>query len=158
MLKYYGLGEGSVRDRYLGMFTALGVDAARIELAPSSGYTQYLAAFGEVDIALDPFPFGGGVTTCDGLWMGVPVVTHLGETFASRHGLSYLANVGLTETIAGDLDEYVEIAVGLAGDLPRLAAMRAGLRERMAASPLCDGKRFAANFAEILGGVWREQT
>ncbi len=156
MLKYFGLGEGSVRDRYLGMFTALGVDAARIELSLPSGYAQYLAAFGEVDIALDPFPFGGGVTTCDGLWMGVPVVTCPGETFASRHGLSYLANVGLTETVAGDFDEYVEIAVGLAGDLPRLAAMRAGLRGRMAALPLCDGKRFAANFAEILREVWRE--
>ena len=75
--------------------------------------------------------------------MGVPVVTCPGETFASRHSLSHLSNVGLTETIAHDLDEYVELAVSLAGDLPRLAVLRAGLRERMAASPLCDGKRFA---------------
>ena len=107
-------------------------------------------------MALDPFPYNGGLTTCEALWMGVPVVTCPGETFASRHSLSHLSNVGLTETIARDLDEYVEIAAGLAGDLPRLAAMRAGLRERMAASPLCDGKRFAANFAEILRGVWRD--
>ena len=82
--------------------------------------------------------------------MGVPVVTCPGETFASRHSLSHLSNVGLTETIARDLDEYVELAVSLAGDLPRLAALRAGLRERMAASPLCDGKRFAANLMSIL--------
>ncbi len=66
-----------------------------------------------------------------------------------------LVDVGLTETIARDLDEYVEIAAGLASDLPRLAAIRAGLRERVAASPLCDGKRFAANLAEILRGAWR---
>jgi protein O-GlcNAc transferase len=88
--------------------------------------------------------------------MGVPVITCPGETFASRHSLSHLSNVGLTETIARDWDGYVELAVGLANDLPRLSALRSGLRERMAASPLCDGKRFAANLMTILRGVWRE--
>ena len=87
--------------------------------------------------------------------MGVPVVTCPGETFASRHALSHLSNVGLTETIARDLDEYVEIAVGLAHDLPRLAALRARLRPQMAASPLCDGPRFAANLMQLLRDVWR---
>ena len=106
-------------------------------------------------MALDPFPFNGGLTTCEALWMGVPVITCPGETFASRHSLSHLSNVGLTETIAHDLDEYVELAVSLAGDLPRLATLRAGLRERMAASPLCDGKRFAANLMLLLQDVWR---
>lgn len=86
--------------------------------------------------------------------MGVPVITCPFDTFASRHSLSHLSNVGLTETIAHDLDEYVELAVSLGGDLPRLAMLRAGLRERMAASPLCDGKRFAANFLSILHDVW----
>jgi predicted O-linked N-acetylglucosamine transferase (SPINDLY family) len=108
-----------------------------------------------VDVALDPFPFGGGVTTCDALWMGVPVVTCPGETFASRHSLSHLANAGLTETVARDLDEYVALAVSLAGDWPRLATLRAGLRERMAASPLCDGQRFAANLMTLLRSTWQ---
>ncbi len=156
MLKYHGLGGRSVRDRYLGMFAALGVDAARLDLTPWSEHAEHMAAYRQVDIALDPFPFGGGATTCDALWMGVPVVTHPGETFAGRHSLSHLSNCGLTETIARDLDQYVEIAAALAGDLPRLAAIRAGLREWMAASPLCDGQRFAENFAEILRRVWRE--
>ena len=106
-------------------------------------------------MALDPFPYSGGLTTCESLWMGVPVITCPGETFASRHSLSHLSNVGLTETIARDLDEYVEIAVSLASDLPRLAALRAGLRERMAASPLCDGKRFAADLMSVLREVWQ---
>jgi predicted O-linked N-acetylglucosamine transferase (SPINDLY family) len=88
--------------------------------------------------------------------MGVPVVTCPGETFASRHSLSHMSNMGLTETIAGNLDEYVELAVTLAGDLPWLAALRAGLRDRMASSPLCDGKRFAENFVEVLRSVWRD--
>jgi predicted O-linked N-acetylglucosamine transferase (SPINDLY family) len=155
-LKYRGLDDESVRERYLGMFMGFGVTPARLELAPASGYPEYLAAYREVDIALDPFPFGGGITTCDALWMGVPVVTCPGETFAGRHSLSHLSVVGLTETIARDLEEYVELAVALAGDLPRLATLRAGLRDRMASSPLCDGKRFAGDFAEVLRRVWRD--
>jgi protein O-GlcNAc transferase len=156
LLKYRGLGDESVRKRYLDLFAAFGVDGGRLEFAPPSNYAEYLAAYRQVDVALDPFPFGGGVTTCEALWMGVPVVTSPGETFASRHGLSHLANVGLTETVARDLDEYVELAVSLAGDLPRLAALRAGLRERMAASPLCDGKRFAANLMTLLRNIWQQ--
>jgi predicted O-linked N-acetylglucosamine transferase (SPINDLY family) len=109
-----------------------------------------------VDIALDPFPFGGGATTCDALWMGVPVVTCPGETFASRHSLSHLANAGLTETVARDLNEYVELAASLAGDWPRVAALRASLRGRMAASPLCDGRRFAANLMSLLRDIWQQ--
>jgi predicted O-linked N-acetylglucosamine transferase (SPINDLY family) len=88
--------------------------------------------------------------------MGVPVIICPGETFASRHSLSHLCNVGLTETIATTLEEYVELAVSLASDLPRLSRLRAGLRERMAASPLCDGKRFAAHLIHVLREAWRE--
>ncbi len=141
----------------MGMFAALGVDPARMEFEPPSDYAEYLAAYRQVDIALDPFPFGGGVTTCDALWMGAPVVTCPGETFASRHCLSHLANVGLTETVARDLDEYVEIAAALAGDLPRLAA-NAG---RACASGWPPRRCATASGSprtslESSGGVWRE--
>jgi predicted O-linked N-acetylglucosamine transferase (SPINDLY family) len=129
-----------------------------LDLLPFGSYAEYLATYREVDVALDPFPFSGSATTCDALWMGVPVVTCPGETFASRHSLSHLSNVGLTETIAHDLDEYVELAVNLAADLPRLAGLRAGLRQRMSASPLCDGKRFAAHLESILRDVWQQWT
>ena len=88
--------------------------------------------------------------------MGVPVVTCPGATFASRHSLSHLSNVGLTQTIARDLDEYVELAASLAQDLPRLAEIRARLREQMAASPLCDGPRFAMNLMSVLREAWRQ--
>jgi predicted O-linked N-acetylglucosamine transferase (SPINDLY family) len=116
------------------------------------------AAFNGVDIALDPFPFSGGITTCEALWMGVPVMTCPGETFASRHSLSHLSNIGLTETIARDFDEYVELAVGLANDLERLTAIRARLRQQVATSPLCDGPRFAANLMNLLRTAWRAWT
>jgi predicted O-linked N-acetylglucosamine transferase (SPINDLY family) len=88
--------------------------------------------------------------------MGVPVITCPGETFAGRHALSHLSNVGLTETIARNFDHYVELAVAWAGDLPRLAATRAGLRGRMAASPLCDAERFADNLMALLRDAWRQ--
>ncbi len=86
---------------------------------------------------------------------GVPVITCPFETFASRHTLSHLSNVGLTETIAHNLGEYVNLAVSLAGDLRRLAELRSDLRERVASSPLCDGERFAANFMTLMRQVWR---
>ena len=150
VLKYRGLSEPTVKRRYLDLFAAHGVEPQRLELQPSSSFAEYLATYQQVDLALDPFPFSGCTTTCEALWMGVPVITCPGETFASRDSFSHLSSVGLTETIARDLDEYVELAVSLAGDLPRLAALRAGLRQRMAASPLCDGKRFASNLASMI--------
>jgi predicted O-linked N-acetylglucosamine transferase (SPINDLY family) len=155
LLKYRGLGDATAKRRYLDLFASRDVAPQRLELSPWSSYAEYLATYHQVDVALDPFPFSGSVTTCEALWMGVPVITCPGETFASRHSLSHLSNVGLTELIARDLDEYVELAASLAGDLSRLAVLRAGLRERMAASPLCDGKRFASNVLAILHGVWK---
>ena len=154
-LKYREFGDSTVKQRYLELFAARDVAPQRLDLLPASSYAEYLATYQKIDIVLDPFPFSGGTTTCEALWMGVPVVTCPGETFASRHSLSHLSNVGLTETIAGDLNDYVELALSLAGDLPRLAALRAGLRQRMAVSPLCDRKRFASNLAALLRDVWQ---
>jgi predicted O-linked N-acetylglucosamine transferase (SPINDLY family) len=88
--------------------------------------------------------------------MGVPVVTCPGETFASRHGLAHLTAAGVTETIAEDLAQYENLAVDLAHDLPRLATLRAGLRDRVSGSPLCDGPRFAGNFGVLMRQVWRK--
>ncbi len=156
LLKYVGMDAPSVRGRYAGLFAAHGIDASRLEFLGFSPHAEAMAEYRRVDVTLDTFPYSGGLTTCESLWMGAPVVTCPGETFAGRHSLSHLSNVGLTETIARDLDQYVETAAALAGDLPRLAALRAGLRERMAGSPLCDGKRFAENLMMILRGVWRD--
>jgi predicted O-linked N-acetylglucosamine transferase (SPINDLY family) len=118
-----------------------------------TAHVHHLQAHGLVDVALDPFPYSGGLTTCEALWMGVPVVTCPAPRFASRHAVSHLSNAGCTETIAGDRDDYVRIAVELAGDLERLGTLRQSLRPRMAASPLCDLDRFAADFAAMLRSV-----
>ena len=124
--------------------------------SPASSYSDYLASYHQVDVTLDPFPFSGSTITCESLWMGVPVITCPGETSSSPVGTrsAHLSNVGLTETIARDREEYAELAVSLASDPLRLAALRSGLREQMSASPLCDGKRFAANLMSILRDVW----
>jgi protein O-GlcNAc transferase len=155
LLKYKGLDDVGVRRRFLDLFDDRGVDPSRVELEGWTPHQATLAAYGRVDVALDTFPYGGNTTTCEALWMGVPVVTCPGETFASRHGLSHLSNIGLTEAVGRDLAQYVEIAAGLAQDLPRLAALRAGLRPRMASSPLCDGDRFARNLLAALREAWR---
>ncbi len=156
VLKFKGMGEPSVAAELHDSFASQGIDAARVECLGWTPHVELFEAYRRIDVALDTFPYGGGLTTCEALWMGVPVITCPGETFASRHSLSHLSNVGLTETVAATLDEYVELAVSMADDLKRLEAIRAGLRERMAASPLCNGKQFAGNLTRVLRDVWRK--
>jgi predicted O-linked N-acetylglucosamine transferase (SPINDLY family) len=154
-LKYRGM-SASVANRCGDILASHGVDPARVTFFDRSPHAELLGEYRRIDLALDPFPCGGGLTTCEALWMGVPVITCPGETFASRISLSVLSSVGLTEAVARDLPDYVELAAGLAHDLPRLANWRAELRERMESSPLCDGPRFAGNLMNLLRGVWRE--
>jgi predicted O-linked N-acetylglucosamine transferase (SPINDLY family) len=156
VLKYKGMAEPACADRFVQMFAAHGVDPGRLALLGNSPHVDLLQHYNDIDIALDPFPYNGGLTTLEALWMGVPVVTCPGETFAGRHSLTHLSNLGLTQTIARDQDEYVALAVSLAEDLTGLAALRAGLRERMASSPLCNGPQFADDFLQLLRGMWRE--
>jgi predicted O-linked N-acetylglucosamine transferase (SPINDLY family) len=155
LLKYRGLDQPAAVEDLRRRFAEHGIGADRVELQGGSPPEEMLNSYNQVDLALDTLPYNGGLTTCEALWMGVPVVTCPGGTFASRHSLSHLTNARFTETIARDLDDYVEIAVRLASDLPRLAALRAGLREQMAASPLCDGRRFAQNLMQLLRDAWR---
>ena len=115
---------------------------------------HYLHLHQDVDIALDPFPYNGGVTTCDALWMGVPVISLAGTGYASRQGVSLLTNVGLPELIAPTPDAYVDIASRLAADRDHLNELRTGLRGRMRLSPLLDSQRFTRHLEEALGSVW----
>jgi len=155
MLRYIGLDRPGTRAPLDQAFAEHGVAAERVDCFGASPHGDLLAAYQQVDVALDPFPYSGGLTTCEALWMGVPVVTCPGATFAGRHALSYLSTVGLTETIAADHAQYVALATALATDLPRLATLRSTLRDRVAASPLCDGPQFAQNFTNLLREAWR---
>ncbi|MBI3451542.1 MAG: tetratricopeptide repeat protein, partial [Rhodospirillales bacterium] len=145
LLKTRAFNDAPTAERIRDLFRGRNADIRRIDIEGSSPHAELLGRYNDVDLALDPFPYSGGLTTCEALWMGVPVVTMPGLIFASRHSYSHLSNVGLTETIAKDPRDYLRLATALAGDLDRLAALRAGLREKMARSPLCDGSRFAAN-------------
>jgi predicted O-linked N-acetylglucosamine transferase (SPINDLY family) len=128
MLKYPGLDQPGTRGYYEGLFSAEGIAPDRLELLCWSRRAAMLAEYNRTDLVLDPFPYSGGITTCEALWMGVPVITWPGKTFAGRHSLSHLTNAGLTETVARDLPNYIELAVRLAHDLPRLAKWCAELR------------------------------
>ena len=131
-------------------FAAEGIDSTRVEFVTRVPLAQYLALYERIDIALDPFPYVGGATTCDAAWMGVPVVTLAGDRPFTRSGASILANLELPELVAPHVDGYVATAVALAGDIARLARLRAELRPRMRASPLTDAPRFARDFEAAL--------
>lgn len=156
ILRYQGLDDPDLAERLQSLFAGRGIDPARVSLGGKLPHPRLLELYTEVDIALDTFPYNGGLTTLEALWMGVPVITWPGETFAGRHSLTHLSTIGLTETIARDPDHYVDLATSLAGDLKGLASLRAGLRTRVASSPLCDRERFARNFQHVIRDVWQE--
>ena len=126
-----------------------GVERNRLEFVGKQSWAGYVQTYSRIDIALDPFPYGGGITTCDGLWMGVPIVTLTGRTAVGRGGTSILSNLGLTDLIARDENGYLRIAVELAGDLTRLGELRKSLRQRMKQSPLMDAPAFARDVESI---------
>lgn len=148
-LKASSLGDEGTCQLFRQHFSARQIDPNRIVFMSASSPDQYLAAFGMLDIALDPIPFNGGTTSCDTCWMGVPLVTLAGETFMGRMGTSLLTTIGHPEWIATSADEYVQIAAGLAADLAHLAHIRAQLRPTMQASGLCDAVGYTADLEQL---------
>jgi protein O-GlcNAc transferase len=154
-LKYQQFGEASVRQSTCERFAAHGVAPDRLMFEGYVPRANYLSAYQRVDIALDPFPFPGGTTTVEGLWMGVPALTLAGEHFLARQGVGLLMNAGLPEWVAADLQDYVARAVAHANDLQALAALRSGLRQQVLASAIFDAPRFASHFETALRDMWR---
>lgn len=142
-------------SRYRDMFGRNGISSERIEFRPFSSHEDMLAEYGDIDIALDPFPFCGGMTTCNALWMGVPVVTLAGDRPIGRQTQGFLALAGLDELVAPTLDKYIELAVELASRRGRLSEIRVTLRERLASSPLCDPVSFTRRFEEAVRATWQ---
>lgn len=157
LIKSEQLEDEGVAARLRSGFAAAGVDPGRIELRSWLAETRgHLAAYGDIDIALDPFPYNGTTTTCEALWMGVPVITLIGDRHSARVGFDLLTRVGLEHFAAPDIDGYIRIAADLARDPGALTALRHGLRARVARSPLCDAARFAGEFESALRSAWRQ--
>ncbi len=131
-----------------------GIDKARVELCSWLPRQKYLELIASTDVALDAFPFNGHTTTCDALWQGVPVVTLAGDSYVSRFGSSAHQNLGLQDLVASSVEQYIEIAAKLAQDTPRLAELRASLRERMSASPILDHRQFTRNLEAAYRQMW----
>jgi predicted O-linked N-acetylglucosamine transferase (SPINDLY family) len=156
LLKGASLSDDGARAQLLGRFADRGVSADRVDLIGwIPGAAEHLALYNTADIALDPFPHNGVTTTCEALWMGLPVVALLGDRHAARISASFLTRVGLEELIAPDLAVYADIAVRLAADPARLAELRRTLRPRMAGSPLCDAPGFARQVEAAYRAMWR---
>jgi predicted O-linked N-acetylglucosamine transferase (SPINDLY family) len=156
VLRTHGLGEPATRARIAARLAAAGLPTARVALEGGVPHRELMAAYSDIDIALDPFPYTGGLTVCEALWMGVPVLAMVGDSFCARHAFSHLSNVGLADWAVADVEAYVTQAIARARDLPALAALRGGLRPRVAASPLTDAPRFARGLAAALHHAWEE--
>jgi predicted O-linked N-acetylglucosamine transferase (SPINDLY family) len=156
LFKSFSMGDTGIRKAYRDHFIQHGIDPERIEFRGQMSYHQHLETLGQVDIALDAYPFNGGMTTLEGLWMGVPIVTLSGRTCVARVGRGILRRVGLEVFAADTLDEYVAKAVAFAGQAEALGDIRRGLRECMLQSPLCDPGRMAREIEAAYRGMWRD--
>ena len=157
LLKAKVLAAASVQQRVEALFAAHGITSDRVQLVPWCPTTDaHLQLYQRMAIALDPFPYHGTTTTCEALWMGVPVITLAGQTHVSRVGVSLLTNVGLPELIAHTPEEYLRIAVALAGDHARLQELRGTLRQKLQTSPILDFQGFARNIERAYRDMWRK--
>jgi predicted O-linked N-acetylglucosamine transferase (SPINDLY family) len=147
--------KGEMRLRLTRQFEEFGVASERLAFYGKLPAQEFQRKLQEVDITLDPFPVNGATTTCESLWLGVPVLTLVGGRFLSRAGLSILSAAGLAEFAAATQEEYIQVATKFANDLPRLAEIRAGMRERLKGTPLLDQQGFTRNLEGIYREVWR---
>lgn len=156
MLKNKSMSAKHVKAFILSNFAKCGVAPERIDLIiPDDEQSNHLDRYNSIDIALDPFPYNGTTTTLDALWMGVPMIVLMGCNHVSRVGVSQMSNLGLPELIARDINDYVNIAAQLAGDIPRLVELRAGLRARLQNSPMMNVARFTKNLQDAYQAMWK---
>src|SRR5262249_26465502 len=154
ILKWATLGHEAERRRVTELFAAAGAGPGRLELRGHSPHPEMLDQYGDIDVALDPFPFSGGLTSCEALWMGVPVGPWPGERRVSRQTRGFLGAAGLGDLAASSPDDYVARARDLARDTPRLARLRAEIRPRLAASPLLDHAGFTRRLEDVYRNLW----
>ncbi len=149
-----GLSDSVLQQPIIAAFERAGISRDRLSLGEHALMQAYFATHHEIDLLLDTFPVNGHTTTCHALWMGVPVVCLEGFASFQRFAASVMHNIGLADFVASDAQAYVEIAIRMAGDLTRLAELRATMRARMTNSTLLDAKRFARNVEAAYRSVW----
>ena len=151
------LNSEAMRSSTLQRMASVGIPLSRVVLHGQTTREDYLAVHAEIDIILDTFPYPGGTTTCEALWMGVPTLTLAGDTLIERQGACMLTCAGLGNWVAGDMDDYVSLALRHAADVEGLTQLRLGLRQQVLASPLFDAPRFAMHLEEALYDMWRSK-
>lgn len=154
IIKTVHLGEQRLADRMRQQFALRGIDPSRIVLLGHSSDDTHFEQYGQIDVALDPFPYSGATTTIEALQMGVPVVSLAGDRYASRMSKSLLTQIGHEEWVASTIQQYKQIAIALASDSSHLSRVRESLRAEISTSPLCQSDRFARSFEDTLESVW----
>lgn len=146
-----------VRERVFCAADKNDIDPDRIIFESQSPHKVLLDTYNQIDIALDPWPYSGGLTTCEALWMGVPVITKPGPTFAGRHSATHIHNAGFPQWVVENWEQYTETAVKLASNIEELCRLREELRANIMSSPVCDGKRFGENISKAFREMWRQR-
>lgn len=154
-LKSFNFSDASLCERVYSTLESHGVARERVILEGASPHKDLFESYNRVDIALDSWPYSGGLTTCEAMVMGVPVVTLPGPTFAGRHSASHLVHAGMPELVAENWNHYREIASGLANDKQNLGLIRQHLREILLSSPVCNGEIFALHFTDAMRAIWQ---
>lgn len=155
VLKTLSFQDPGTRDLFHEQFEQQGIERDRVDLLPPTvPLSKFLEEYRRIDIGLDTVPYNGGTTTCESLWMGVPVITIAGDQFCSRMGMSILKTVGLEELIADSVDDYVRLACELAADPAQRRTWREDMRNRLLESPLCDAESFTHDFESRLRKAW----
>lgn len=147
--------SAELREHILDVLKANGVEAERVRFEGQSHHFELFERYNEVDVALDPWPYSGGLTTCEAMLMGVPVVTLPGPTFAGRHSATHLVNAGMPELVVNSWDEYRARVLDLISDLNSLSTIRQHLRQILLESPVCNGEKFAGHLASALRAIWQ---
>jgi protein O-GlcNAc transferase len=155
ILKLDGGGDAGVRSTFLRQFESHGVEPGRVEVVGTMPYQDYLGLYHRIDLLLDATPYNGCITTLEGLWMGVPIVTLTAQTYVSRVGLSILTRLGLEIFAAATADEVVAKAAAFASQPAELAQIRRSLRSLMLASPLCDPRRMGRELEQAYRSAWQ---
>ena len=157
LLAYRGFDDPGIQEDVRARLGASGIASDRVEFRTFTYHEEFLGGYGLMDIALDTMPYSGGLTTCEALWMGVPVISLAAQShFAGRHSLSHLSNAGFPEWTVENAEDFVARAIDLASDVQHLGETRKTLRQRVAASPLCDQERYARGVEARLVEAWAD--